>query len=493
MIKKVVVVGGGTAGWLAALMVKNAHPYMEVTVVASNEIGILGAGEGTTPTFVRVLQSLNIPVSKIITECKGTIKLGIDFINWGSENKKYFHSFFTLGNLSPQHNDVVGYEVKNGNIDNLLLPAKAARAKKIPVRLSDNFINHVDKDSYNYFDWLSNYALHFDANLLAAFLQKVAQSRGIVHINDKVVDIKTDQFEHISYLTLEHNGDLAVDFVFDCSGFSRLIIGNFYKSKWVSYKEKLPVDTAVPFFIDHDNDVAPSTEAIAMQYGWMWKIPVRGRYGCGYVFDSTYISEVEALQEVEKFLGHSVHSPRTFKFEAGVYEKVLINNCLAVGLAQGFIEPLEATSIWQTTTILEKFINSGGLLTLSKSHENALNNQAKVFAETVLEFLQLHYYTDRNDTEFWRKLNADAKTKEKIDLRMQQVEINNGEGASLVYFNDFSWGQVASGLGLYSPKVENYAQAEKDIKIATAKHRILLNNAISHKDFISIIESNERG
>jgi hypothetical protein len=161
-------------------------------------------------------------------------------------------------------------------------------------------------------------------------------------------------------LILENNEEQLVDFVFDCSGFHRLLIGKHFNSEWASYKEYLPVDMAVPFFIPIDEEIPPYTEAIAMKYGWMWKIPLQNRYGCGYVFDSSLISEEDAAKEIEEYLGFVPEYPRknkgAFKFNAGGYKTPWVKNCIAIGLASNFIEPLEATSIFSSIDSLRRAV-----------------------------------------------------------------------------------------------------------------------------------------
>jgi tryptophan halogenase len=223
---------------------------------------------------------------------------------------------------------------------------------------------------------------------------------------------------------MENNYNISCDFVFDCSGFHRLIIGKTFNAKWNSYKDFLPSDSAIPFFIDMIDSIPPYTEAIAMKHGWMWKIPLQNRFGCGYVFDSSLISEEEAVKEIEEFLGYVPFYPRKekggFKFDAGAYEETWINNCLAVGLSANFIEPLEATSLWVTSYSLSLFFSNPNSIT------NTSNEVREQFNKTVLDqnseianFVYFHYMSLRKDTDFWKKFsyeNAPKSLKEKISL-----------------------------------------------------------------------------
>jgi tryptophan 7-halogenase len=385
---KFVIVGGGTAGWLTALYIRKYWPKTDVTVIASSDIGILGAGEGTVPSFIDFLKDVDIPVEDIIQTAKGTVKRGIKFTNWCGKNDQYIHSFEVLG---------------------------------------------ADK-----------YALHFDASLLATHLESVALTRNIKLINDEVVSINAID-DHIHSIDLKSLPTVDADFVFDCSGFRRLIIGEFYQSPWQSYSNTMPAKRAIPFFLPNNNvDLPEYTEAVAMRAGWIWKIPVQHRYGCGYVFDSNKISDEEAKQEIRDYLGHDFVSPKTFNFEAGTYKFPWIGNCLAVGLSAGFVEPLEATSIHMQIITLNLFKQVFGSVLGSYK----LNNDLKELNEDILSFLYLHYLTGRNDTEFWSKF-SENKMPEKVNNLLSTKSIS--KFYSSYNFNAWpreSWQSIIQGIRL---------------------------------------------
>jgi tryptophan halogenase len=425
-MKKYTIVGGGTAGWLTALYVKKKCPEYDVTVIASSEIGILGAGEGTTPNFVSFLELIDIPVNDIIEYAKGTFKNGIKFTNWNGDGKNYHH-FFQV------HYDQIIKET-NGKV-----------------------------------------ALHFDANLLAKYLQSVGLKRGIELIDDEVVGINTDSDGYISDFKLKSGLTTTTDFVFDCSGFRRLIIGNFYKSKWNSYKDYLPVNRAMPFFLQNDSgDLPPYTESIAMKYGWMWKIPVKGRYGCGYVFDSSYVSDEEIKAELEKYLGHEINSPRMFSFEPGCYEDICIKNCIAIGLSAGFVEPLEATSILVSILMLRNWNNIKTEIENKNSTEiEILNMYSKRINKDILNFIHFHYLTKRNDSKFWTDFSTKNKKLPFIEDFSDVMKTSLPEQSILDYltaietirdgtpkinftslFKPFSWLQVGVGINFFNLKNE---------------------------------------
>ena len=371
---KYIILGGGTAGWLTALYLNKHFPNDEVTVVASSEIGILGAGEGTTPAFMEYLNEVGITEAELVSNCKATLKTGIKFTNWNGDGEHYFHNF-----------------------------------------------------------WDEKYALHFDASLLAKYLQDVAVSRGIKLIDDEVVKVLLDGGNITTLVT--PSGPVTGDFFFDCSGFKRLLIGEIYKSEWEEYD--MPCKRAIPFFLPNDNTNLPDyTESVAMKYGWIWKIPVQGRYGCGYVFDSTMTTDENAAQEIRDYLGHDFKSPRTFNFSAGAYKQVWINNCMAVGLSSGFIEPLEATSIWIQILALRLFVQN-------RDNPVKVNNDVKELNEDILSFLYFHYLSQRTDTEFWKDFQTNNYMPEKLLNRTK----NSAKEYSFNLFPDKSWDAIASGIG----------------------------------------------
>jgi tryptophan halogenase len=361
------IVGGGTAGWLTALYINRHFPNDSVTIVASSEIGILGAGEGTTPPFMDFLKEVGIEEKELIDNCKATRKYGIKFTNWNGDGDVYYHNF------------------------------------------SEGL-----------------YALHFDASLLAKYLETVAISRGVNLIDDIVVS-NTD--------TVLYTGsglEVKYDFLFDCSGFKRVFLQN---RVWNKYD--MPCKRAIPFFIPHDNNFEEVTESIAMKYGWIWKIPVQGRYGCGYVFDSNMTTDEEAQQEVRDWLGRDIEFPRVFNFEAGSYEDVWVNNCLAVGLSANFIEPLEATSIWVQILTLKIFVEQFG----NPNAQEKLNSDIRDINEDILSFLYLHYMTERKDTDFWTNFEVYNKMPEKLEDRL----LGDLSGYNFNIFSDESWDAILTG------------------------------------------------
>lgn len=418
----VVIVGGGSAGWITALYFQKTHPGVPVTVVESEEIGILGAGEGTTPQFPHLMHSLDIPLPELIRECGATIKNGIRFTGWNPD-QDFYYPFFAMGGLGEQ-----AYRYPYGtSLPTFLTPALAAARGQtsfeydLTTRISE--IDRVpfydkgfteDSDLIPGLGNVTEWGLHFDARKLAAYLRRKAEDRGAIRIEGKVLAVNAGPDGYITSLSTT-SGELPVDFVFDCTGFARVVVGKFYDSQWKSHSSMLPAKRALPFFLPHEDRLPPLTESIALGHGWMWKIPTQERFGCGYVYDSDFITEEQAKTEVESYLGREIDSPRTFSFDPGFFPTPWVKNCLAIGLSAGFIEPLEATSIWQFSKLLHRFLSDRSNITtkndLSRKNFNSVYQEE---TENIASFLHLHYITRRKDTPFWRDFTKNNVTPDNI-------------------------------------------------------------------------------
>jgi tryptophan halogenase len=411
------IIGGGSAGWISALFVRANFPEANVTVVQSSEIGILGAGEGTTPHIIDYLDEIDIPVSELIKNCKATIKNGIKFSNWNGDRDFYYHSFpdnFDLDHtlVSELRNTkypLLDLEIIANNRSLNEIDFNTIASQKNCVRFVPNSdLSNKDLDPILHFTRLGRIALHFDAVLLAQYLETVGRSRNIDVLDTKVNDILLSENGYISAINTDI-GNVPCDFVFDCSGFQRLIIGKKFKTQWNSYKKHLPAKRAMPFFIPNNtNIIPPYTDSTAMKYGWLWKIPVQGRYGCGYVFDSDRITDDHAKDELDKEIGFEVEIPRTINFEPGRYQNIYEKNCIAIGLSSGFIEPLEATSIWTSIMMLKSWIENIEAVTHNdQRRRDIVNSRFRNMSDNTLGFVYFHYITQRNDTDFWKNFIID--------------------------------------------------------------------------------------
>jgi len=460
---KFTIVGSGTAGWITALFLSHNYPWANITVISSSEIGILGAGEGVTPHFIHFLNKLNISVSDIVKYCKGTFKNGIKFTNWNGDTRSYFHPFndegsFDCFNVTDYDGSglsaIVLDRIVNANsLDECVFSSHASEKNLLKLQPNSNLSD--SKNVLSKFDSIGSFAIHFDAILLAKYLKRIAVSRRIRYIDDEVDKIITDDDGYVEALQTVAGDTYETDFIFDCSGFKRLVIGKHFDAPWKSYKESLPTNKAMPFFIDHDNiKVPPYTEAIAMKYGWVWKIPVEGRYGCGYVYDSDLVSDEQVLEEIKEMFGPDVESPKTFEFEPGRYETPWVKNCIAIGLSAGFIEPLEATSIMTSLLSLGSFIpNNLGNMLKDDFYIQRYNKFVTSVHDDTFNFVFLHYLTRREDTEFWNTFK-DRPKPEAIEKFLEECKHTIPDKRFLNSISSIygvaSWFSVSKGLRIFN-------------------------------------------
>jgi tryptophan halogenase len=387
MNNSIVVLGGGTAGWMSALFFKKVHPESRVTVVESEEIGIIGVGESTTPYFTDMLKFLNIDILDILKASDITLKLGTKFSGWG-ENP-FFHTF----NLNDEHyhhdTALIKYYFKNKdkNIFKTLNPL---------VSISEqNKIQKIRKNLPH-----SDFAVHIDACKTSIALKDIALSRGIQLVQGTVGDVKVKDGNVVS-LILNSGYEICGDFFVDCSGFNR-VLANKFNIKFLKFNDLL-TNTAIPCPIKKPF-FEPYTTAKTLNYGWTWKIPTRSRTGTGYVFSRDHTDVDSAKKEFHTYLktitDEEINLNRIIYFEPGTLEKIHFSNVLAVGLASHFLEPLEGTSLAISALILFEFI---------KQKED-FNNKVLQKILQIKDFIVLHYLTKKTQTNFW--LDASKKARE---------------------------------------------------------------------------------
>lgn len=450
---KIVILGGGTAGFFTALYCQKVFANSDITVIRNKEIGLTGVGEATTPPLTSFLQFLDIDPLKFMKAVGGSIKTGISFENWNGDGKKYYHGFREKGIMNsfsvPPHftHDCLEYYQRH-------LISKKLDFNEYTYSASLAYDNLVDLDHVDY-------ALHFDAIKVANLLEEISIQRNIKIVEGTFSGVETDSSGFIKKIILEDT-KLDLDFVFDCSGFSRLLIGKHFNTKWNSYKEYLPMKAAIPFQLAPNTNIKPYTTATSMPHGWMWQIPLQDRIGAGYVFDSDYITPEEAQREAEKFLGQKLTVPRVLNFEAGGYEKVWVKNCMALGISSYFVEPLESTSIHLTLAqlrIMSQFVNS-----IYDHNEQSVNSFNKIISdnmEQILFFIYLHYIVKRDDTEFWKNFKKNYPPPNQFKSIIECIKNNNMRFFDIIpisnneAFSLYSYFIVANGLEMF----------EKDISI----------------------------
>ena len=483
-VEKIVIVGGGTAGWLAAASIsKLLGDNLQVTLIESDEIGTIGVGEATIPTMLVLHHLLKINEQEFMSAVNGSFKLGISFENWRALNEKYFHSFGLTGKgcwaAGFHHFWLKGKKLGlSGDFGNYCTELMAAK--------SDRFAISVDNEKLNY-------AYHFDAGLYAKFMRNIAEDSNVKRIEGKIINVTTDETTgFISTLDLQSGEQIQGDLFIDCSGFAGLIIEKALNTKFDDWSEWLPCNRAVAVQTASTSEPAPYTRAIARDAGWQWKIPLQSRVGNGLVYCSRYISDTEAESLLlSKVDGSLLTKPRLIKFRTGQRKLHWNKNCIALGLAAGFVEPLESTSIHMVQKgiirLLQMFPREG----IKAADRNEFNYQMREEFLFIRDFIVLHYHlTERTDTSFWnhcRSMAIPETLRHRLDLFRESGRIFQKDRD---LFAENSWAQVMLGQGLmpahYHPIVNMMTDADlssflKDIE-GRATRRV--TQLPKHKQFI---------
>jgi tryptophan halogenase len=442
----VVIVGGGTAGWITALLAAKRHPNHNIIVIESSKIGIIGVGESTTGRITDVLTNyiydLGCDINEFIIETGATLKYGIKHKGWTNDiNSSYlapidgswthlsvpdplFCRGVSLANNSLLTTSRCGYWLEHG---------------------LSNFDKHT-----NSFPLPSN-AFHVDAHLVGKYFKKLCSRAGNVqYIDDEIVNVELDSVTgNIKILNLQSNSPVTGDFFIDCSGFHKVLM-NELPNKWVSYQENLPLNSAIPFLLDYDAEElpVPYTTAWAQKNGWMWTVPLMDRKGNGYAFCDAFTTADKAQEEIETILGKKINSARVIKFDSGRQENSWVKNCVAIGLSSAFLEPLEATSIHssivQAQMIVFEYLKPTLEETLNEGSRNIHNQRVRKMYDDVKDFLVMHYMGGRDDSEFWKYIKSGAVKTEFVSNLLEMAK------TKVPTVNDFPSYPGSAGWPLYS-------------------------------------------
>ena len=400
-LRHIAIVGGGSAGWMTAAALSNVlGGQCRVTVVESEEIGIVGVGEATIPSIRLLNQSMGIDERAFLRETQGTIKMGIEFVNWGREGHRYFHPFGFLG-IPFDEQPVYQHWLKHrsdpqfGTLDDYSLAWQAAKRGRFnfptvhPGQLTSTI----------------NYAFHFDATLYARYLHQLCLGRGVQRIEGKIV--RTHRHASNGFLRsveLENGQQVEADFFIDCSGFRSILLGEALQVGFESWAQWLPCDRAWAMPCALDGAPMPYTRSTALEAGWQWTIPLRHRVGNGYVFSSSFTSEAAAADALQSRLpGEALAAPRLLKFTPGRRHKAWEHNVLALGLASGFLEPLESTALHLVYSGLSAWLSLFPDRHCHSALRDAYNRRFAIEMERIRDFLILHYKLNEGKTaEMWR-------------------------------------------------------------------------------------------
>ncbi len=490
-VRKLVIVGGGTAGWItAAAFARLLGGRLQIELVESEAIGTVGVGEATIPQIIRLNAILGIDENEFIRATSGTFKLGIEFVDWGRKGSRYLHTFgdtgMTLGNVAFHH-----------------YWRRSAGSNPDPKGLWDYSLHQMaaNEARFGKLDRVGNtsmtglaYAYHFDASRYALFLRAYAERRGVVRTEGIVESVARDgESGDIQAITLKGGRQVAGDFFIDCTGFRSLLLGDTLGVGYQDWSKWLPCDRALAVPSERLETLVPYTRATARDAGWQWRIPLQHRTGNGHVYSSGFTSDEAAADVLMQGLDtKALDDPRPLRFTTGRRETFWAHNCAAIGLSSGFLEPLESTSIHliqsHVSRLIQLFPRAGNPQAMREEYNRRC---AAEFAQ-IRDFLILHYHqTAREDSEFWRyckNMDVPDSLTHKIGLFAASGRIGRDVDD---LFRDASWMQVMLGQGImpadYDPMADQVAPAQLAEFLANVK--TLSARAVAslptHEDYIA--------
>jgi tryptophan halogenase len=490
-IQQFVIVGGGTAGWIAAATLANIFKGKDVAIklVESAEIGIIGVGEATIPPFLATLHSLGLDEAEFIKATQGSFKLGIRFEDWHQLGEHYFHPFGTLGRSIDGHEFFQCWLKAQAEGDTTPLMAHSPESV-----LSDHGKFFLPHKAMGTALAGTHYALHLDSTLVGQYLRTFAEKLGVVRVEGHVESVQQTPEGDIAAVVLKDGQRIDGEFFIDCSGFRGLLIEQALDTGYDDWSAYLPCNRAVTVQTKNITAPTPYTTSTAKEAGWIWRIPLQHRTGNGYVFCDKFCSDEEAtatlLAAVE---GEQITAPRIIPFVTGIRKQAWNRNCLALGLAQGFLEPLESTAIHLVSKTLALFVRMFPDRTCNPVLRNEFNRRVRADYEEIRDFLVLHYCTtERNDSPFWRWCQTEMTVAPSLQRKLEFFRAAGGliPGTEEL-FQPTSWYAVFAGMGQmpasYNPTVDALDYPKLAMSMQRGKDAILAAalKQPDHADFIA--------
>ena len=465
-LSKVVIVGGGTAGWMtAAALSQVLKPPYSIQLVESDEIGIVGVGEATIPMIRRFNNLVGIDEQEFMRETQGTFKLGIEFVNWGRLGDRYMHGFGRIGqDLWP-----VGFEQywlrmrAKGMAEPLeaySITRMASKANKFmppSSEVPDSPLNDIA------------YAYHFDAGLYARYLRRICEARGVLRVEGKIVKVEQeDGSGHVRSLKLANGKQVDGELFIDCSGMRGVLIEQTLETGFEDWTHWLPCDRALAVPCESVSPLLPFTRSTAHSAGWQWRIPLQHRIGNGHVYSSRYLSDDEAAATLLAHLdGRPMAEPRLIKFTTGMRKAAWSKNVVAVGLSSGFLEPLESTSIHLIQAAISKLIEFFPHKGFDPVDVAEFNRQNRFHYERIRDFIILHYHLNqREDSAFWRdcaQMSIPETLQHKINLYKASGRLLRVDNE---LFTEVGWLQVMEGQNLQAKDWQALANQQDEEETA---------------------------
>jgi len=490
-IKDIVIVGGGTAGWMTAAALSTVlNGRYNIRLVESDEIGIVGVGEATIPMIQRFNRVLGIDENEFMRETQGSFKLGIEFVNWGKLGDRYMHGFGRIGeDLATLPFDQYWQKMralgKAAPLEEYSITRMASKANRfMPPR--HDMPNSPLRDIA--------YAYHFDASLYAKYLRKLSEARGVVRIEGKIKRATVREGDgHVDAVELENGTRVEGELFIDCSGFRGLLIEQTLETGFEDWTHWLPADRALAVPCESAPNITPYTRATAHQSGWQWRIPLQHRTGNGHVYCSRFISDDEAASTLLANLdGKALAEPRLIKFQTGMRKLAWNRNVVALGLASGFLEPLESTSIHLIQSGIQRLLDFFPDRGWSGIDRDEYNRQSRFDYERIRDFIILHYHLNqRTDSAYWLECANMAipdTLRRKMDMYRAHGRVVRVDNE---LFSEVGWIQVFEGQNMpidgYHPLAD--AQSEADIAEYLAGVRAVIAKCVdvmpSHDEYIA--------
>ncbi len=463
LVKNIVIVGGGTSGWMSAAALSTVlRGRYNIRVVESDEIGIIGVGEATIPMIQRFNKVVGIDENEFLKETQGTFKLGIEFVNWGKLGDRYMHGFGVIG----QDLWTVGFDQywqkmrrqgKAQDLEAYSITRMAAKANKF-MRPRFDLPNSPLAEM--------NYAYHYDASLYARYLRKLSLARGVQRTEGKIVQVSQREGDgHVNAVVLENGERIEGELFIDCSGFRGLLIEGALKTGYEDWTEWLMCDTALAVPCESAAQLLPYTRSTAHKAGWQWRIPLQHRIGNGHVYASQFVSDDEATNTLLSNLdGKALADPRKFKFVPGMRKQCWNRNVVAIGLASGFVEPLESTAIHLVQAQVDRLINFFPDQGFNLVDVAEYNRQCRFEYERIRDFIILHYKANqRTDSKFWQhcaQMSVPDTLKQKLDLFQSHGRIVRNDNE---LFSEVAWLQVMAGQNLVPERYHPLADLQPDV------------------------------
>jgi tryptophan halogenase len=488
-IKKFVIVGGGTAGWIAAATLGNIFKDSDVTIelVESPDVAIIGVGEATIPPLLDTIRSLGIDEAEFIKATQASFKWGIRFENWRKKDHAYFHPFGSLGQNIDGHDFYQCWLKSKAEGDSTPLMAHSPESV-----LSDHNRFFLPFKAMGTPLASARYALHLDTVLVGRYLRDFAKSIGVIRTEGHIEAARKNELGFISSVTLKGGDEIKGDFFIDCSGFKGLLIEEALQTGYDDWSQFLPCNKAVTVQTKNIKATTPYTTSKGQDAGWTWRIPLQHRTGNGYVFCDKYCSDEEAIATLLANLeGEPLTTPKVVPFTTGVRKQAWNKNCLALGLAQGFVEPLESTAIHLVSKTLAFFVRMFPTKACEPLLRDEFNRRVRADYEEIRDFLVLHYCTtERDDTEFWRwckSMEIPKSLQEKLDFFNVTGGIIPGVEE---LFQPTSWYAVLDGMGItpksYNSTLDalNYSKLNKSLTSGKKAIEHIVKQQPSHDEFL---------